>query len=439
MHELYLPLVRLAKLNIPGISLEGLIKKARGSMDLLMLTDFVGAATGSEPENFRRMVLRGPGVTGEVLEALEYLKNPRGEKPSFYKYLEESDALVYLPYFEPGMGLGLYNAAYGGASNGLSKMWLPEYSSMVPGVRGASPDDVVQAMVFGGLPLPGDIWDNTQKKYKPRPPLFPVGDNIMIRLGKNKYSSLNGIKGALSKAAERTALKWVMSVDEGYKANFLTEEAIPEVYEEVDPLSPEELLEFSGWFDLVIPKARFLLRNSEGQLRLFEAIVSMRDSGRDPLIYKGGQNPDVGLKINEVIKWMEDKGMFGASGNVPSPPRIAKAWKGVKEAILNGFEEAFSVVQQELIEQEKAQMDRAMKKHDIKDIIDSRKTMRTQILEDIIEEQSRRRKRADFNGRLKVLTDKLASSMSLPQPKRASVANKLTAEISELNKRILSL
>ncbi len=441
MHQLYFPLVKLAKLNILDLPLDGLIKKARGSMDLLMMTDFVGSALGANPRDFRKIVIDGSGVTGDVEAALDYQANPEAyeEKPAFYEYMEQNKGLDYLQYLKPGMTLGLYNSAYGGASKGLSKVWRPEYSDKVPGIRGSSPDDIVQAMLFGGIALPGGIWDNTQNKYKPRPPLFSEGDNIMIRLGQNKYTSLSRIKGALSRAAERTALKWVMSVDKGYKGNFLSDDAIPDVYEDVEPLRPEQLLEFQGWFDLVIPKARFNLRNSEGQLRLFNTIVDMRDAGRDPLIYKGGSQPDVGLRIKEVINWMEAKGFVGPSGSAPSSPRIAKAWKGVKKAILDGFEEVFSVVQQEVLEEEKKQIERALVKHDLQDVIESRKSLRTQIMEDFIEEQSKRRKRADLQKKIDFLSKKLVASVGLPQAKRASVSSMISKEIMELESRIQSL
>lgn len=442
MHQLYFPLVKLASLNVLGFSIDGLIKKARGSMDLLMITDFVGAAVGANPRDFRKMVISGSGVTDEVLDAMEYEKNPGSfeEKPPFYEYLEQNKALNWLEYLQP-KNLGLYNSMYGGASKGLDKVWRPEYSEVVPGIRGASPDDILQAMLFGGIPLPGGIWDNTQNKYKARSPLYAEGDNIMIRLGKNssKYKDLAKIKGALSRAAERTALKWVISVDQGYKGNFVSEDVISDLYKDVDPLSPEELLEFEGWFDLVIPKARFNLRNSEGQLRLFNTVVDMRDSGKDPLIYKGGRKPDVGLRIKEVINWMESKGMVGPSGNAPSSPRIAKAWKGVKKAILDGFGEVFSVVQQDLVEEEREQMERALMKHDLEEVIESRKSLRTQILENFIEEQRRRRKSADLKKKVAYLSKKLVESMSLPQAKRASVSVRIASEISKLEEKIQSL
>lgn len=446
IHRLYFPLTKMAKSGMvkgeKEIALQSLVKLARGLMDFQMLVDLVAGATGTDPSTMQRMLISPSGGPSQLLtEAQEYkaLVDSKGDlseyeglyTPAVYDLLKKKGALDYLDKLYPGVNYGLYNAAYGGASKGISNSWRSEYSDNVPGIRGAAPDDIVQAMLFGGVPLPGMKWDNTQKKYKERPPLYPLDQNIMTALGTNK-PNISRLKRQLAKAAERTALKWVMSVDKGYRGTFLGNEQIPDMYAEPDPLTPEQLLEFEGWLELTLPKAKFHLRNSPGQLRLLEVVLAMKDKKKDPIIYKGGKKPALGLKINAVRKFMMDNGMVGPSGKVPSAPRLAKSWKGVQVALVKGFEEAFSVVQQDLLRQEENAEYRAKNKHDIAERIERQKTLRTQIIEDMIENQRRRRKSAKNENEMSELVKTLESALNLPQPERSKVSKAITRRISAL-------
>ncbi len=410
IHELYFPLVKLAgkhDLDSQGReALDFIVKLAldMGRMDSYMIVNFLAGLMGMEPSRAQEIFLSPSGAPSKALqEAQSYALNRKmnnfgigvpgsegGTVPKVYELLERYNAVYYLPYI--GIPLGLYKAAYGGASAGLANWRSSMDSKDVPGIRGASPDDIVQAMIFGGVPLPGEKWDNVSNTYKKREPLFPAGENIMTRLGPGK-PTISRLKGSLSTAAERTALKWVMSIDKGYKGGFLGNEAIPEVYKEIEPLSPEELIEFDGWFDLVIPRARFNLKSAPAQLEILETIIKMRDKGRDPLIYKGGANPEVGLKIGEVQKWMESEGK-----EPPSAPRIAKVWTRVRDAIMAGFYEAFAVVQQGLLDQMKEEETRLLTKHmSDGDIRETMKSKRTQIMEDFIDQQTRYSRRASLD------------------------------------------
>lgn len=402
IHELYFPLAKLAKnakIEPRGLEAINYILKLAidmGKMDSYMMSSFLAGVMGMDPRRAEEILLSPSGGPSKgVIEAKEYAQthkesDPDDGAPSVYLLLKRYNALYYLPYI--GIQLGLYNAAYGGASAGLANWRSSADSKDVPGIRGAGPDDIVQSMIFGGIPLPGKKWNNVTNSYKDREPLFPAGENIMTRLGPNR-PTISRLKGSLSTAAERTALKWVMSIDKGYQGGFLGNEAIPEVYKDIEPLSPEELIEFDGWFDLVIPKVRTKLKNAPAQLEVFDIIVEMRKLGRDPMIYKGGSTPEVGIKISEIQKWMESEGR-----TPPSAPRISKVWSQVRDAIMAGFYEAFAVVQQGLVDQMKEEESRLLTKHMTEDDIrETMKSKRTQIMEDFIDQQTRYRRRASMD------------------------------------------
>jgi len=391
-----------------------ILKKATGAqMDRLMRADFLAAILGENPESFRREFLSGSSLstgaekTREFNQAVTRLeKNPgKVDKkvieeaesvvgfpvPELWSKMQKGKALDYIPtFFMPGE-VGLYNAVYGGASAGLSKTWKPHHADSIPGIRGASPDDIAAVMVMGGQSLPGDIWDNTKKKFKPRPPLYPVGESIITKLAPSR-PSLGKLNGQLGKAAQNIARKWVKSVDRGYRAQFLGPDAIAEAFEDAEPLRPEELLEFDGWFNMTVPNWVFNLRNNPFQLKLLEVALEMKKKGRDPFVYRGGSRPDVGLKIKDIRDYMEANGYVGENGNVPSAPRISKAWKGVKKALLQSFDEVFANVQQKLEdEKERAKTDLIFK-HDREEELKERvKSIRTQVLEDFRDEQSSKR------------------------------------------------
>lgn len=391
-----------------------ILKKATAAaMDLLMRSDYLAAILGENPDSFRRQFLSGSSLSDEAkntrvfnqaIQRLEKDPNKMGEEiiaaaeaavgfrvPELWAKMQKGKALDFIHTFFMENEIGLYNALYGGASAGLANSWKPHYADKVPGIRGASPDDIAAVMVLGGQALPGDIWDNTQNKFKPRPPLYSVGESIITRLAPAR-PSLKKLTSQLGKSAQNVARKWVKSVDRGYNAQFLGPEAIAEIFEDAEPLRPEELLELDGWFNMTVPNWLWNLRKNPFQLKLLEVALEMKKKGRDPFIYRGGVKPDVGIKIKEIREYMEANGYVGESGNVPSAPRVAKAWKGVKKALLQSFDEVFASVQQDLEnEKERAKVDLLFKHDNEEALTDRIRSIRTQVLDDFREEQSSRK------------------------------------------------
>ena len=423
MYATLSPLVRIANTPFLDVSLRknarvlvaSILKKATAaSMDRLMRSDYLAAILGENPLSFRRQFLSGASLSDEANRTKEFnqvvMRLAGGDPkkvdkkaitaaeaelgypaPELWSKMRKGNALDFIGTFFMPNETGLYNALYGGASAGLANSWKPHYADHVPGIRGASPDDIAAVMVMGGLPLPGDIWDNTQKKFKDRPPLYPVGESIITKLAPAR-PGLKKLVSQLGKSAQNIARKWVKSIDQGYKAQFLGPEVIAEIFEDADPLEPEDLLEFDGWFNRTVPNWLWNLRNNSFQLKVVEVAMKMKEEGRDPFIFRGGSSADVGLRVKNVREYMEENGIVGESGNVPSAPRVAKAWKGAKKALIQSFDEVFASVQQELKdEEEKAKIDLLYKHTREEDIKERVKSLRTQVLQDFREEQSTRR------------------------------------------------
>jgi hypothetical protein len=247
-------------------------------------------------------------------------------------------------------------------------------------------------MMTGGLMLPGDIWDNRSGTYSPRTkPLFPIGENVLYVLGAKK-PTIGQLKNQLTKSAERTSLRWLSTVDTGFRSKFVGQEDvgafanIPQWNE--DPLTPEELIATKGWFDRVEPKARFRMRSSPGQLNIFDVIVKMKNQGKDPLRFGSGK---LSLEIKKVQEWMESNGM-----EVPSSQRIGLVFQKVMEHINAAFDEVFASVQQDLVDEENQKENKRLNKHNIEDARDQLMSRSEQIKEVIrMETRGRRAKAQD--------------------------------------------
>jgi hypothetical protein len=334
----------------------------------------------------------------------------------------KNEAPAFFDFFNLSRNFNLYDSIFGGASLAIKKGWSSEESKAQAGLSGITASDIVQVMMTGGLILPGDIWDNRSGTYSPRTkPLFPVGENILYVLGAKK-PTIGQIKNQLAKSAERTTLRWMSTVDTGFRSQFVGQDD-PNAFSNIpqweeDPLTPEELIATKGWFDLVEPKARFRMRGAPGQLNIFDVIVGMKNEGKDPLKFRGGK---LSLEIKKVQEWMEDKGK-----EVPSSQRIGQIFDKVMEHLNEAFDEVYASVQEGLVEEEKDKETRRLHKHEIEESREELMSRSEQIKEVMrMETRSRRAKKDGVTAEeievLKRFVQKAASKVAHMEDFRSKV------------------
>jgi hypothetical protein len=425
--------------------LEATIKQAKNDMDFLARGDALAGALGIPLNEFRRTWLGKSGsISPQVItEWNNYVDSVQAGGDPIYGPLMarvKNEAPNFFDFFNPNRSFGLYDSIFGGASLAIKKGWSSEESKAQAGLSGITSSDIVQVMMTGGLMLPGDIWDNRSGTYSPRTkPLFPIGENVLYVLGAKK-PTIGQLKNQLTKSAERTSLRWLSTVDTGFRSKFVGQEDvgafanIPQWNE--DPLTPEELIATKGWFDRVEPKARFRMRSSPGQLNIFDVIVKMKDQGRDPLRFGNGK---LSLEIKKVQEWMESNGM-----EVPSSQRIGLVFQKVMEHINAAFDEVFASVQQDLVDEESQKENKRLNKHNIEDSRDQLMSRSEQIKEVIrMETRGRRAKAQDQStGReievMKKAMQTVATKVSSLEDMRSSII-RLAHSNPELRPHLLPL
>jgi len=300
------------------------------------------------------------------------------------------------------------------------------FGDMVPGAKGMSGEDVAQVMGFGGNPWPGMIWDGRSNEWKDRTRNVYEKPNKAIfyvageRFRKGKIKSTRSLLGYLGDAVHSATTRFIEQVDSGLRAQAMFD------------AEGQLVVDSAGYgvdYNEMAMNHRNLRRinralsrdlaSAPGQLAVWKLVLSAMEAGVDIIKMKGGKGKDreVTVKAGELRKYalgMLEKQVGDLDMTDPKTDKPFKDAIPSQQALQRNFDKIVPKIKDALAE--------TMGKRTDAEKADERiQGIRTDVLEDIRENQRRRRAGKTITASERSAMIRLAAALPVGSPERRAI------------------
>jgi hypothetical protein len=234
-------------------------------------------------------------------------------------------------FVDPKRNFHFREALVKGVNSALGRA-VDSIAESQPALKGISGEDLAQVLGFGGLLMPGMIFDNNINSgvpglrggYKEREnAAYKKGTSIWTSVGKQAkgkpFKKLGSLVGYIKKTgmgdARKKTIDWIRSVDAGRTVQFQTDEEgqVLEDFGGYEPPASEELLTGAKWIKRIDRDMRRALSGAPSQQRIWDALVASLSQGKSFLqhVEKGSNKPnqrgrgELTVKSRDLAKFMK--------------------------------------------------------------------------------------------------------------------------------------